>query len=91
VISPPHAWQVRINASDIPVESRIERPVNPLVVEDLQRRFPDFVRAYEEDGVSVGEIGSYGPTLRTLRQFMRACTDLAILARDVITPDPDKA
>jgi transaldolase len=91
VISPPHAWQVRINASDIPVESRIERPVNPLVVEDLQRRFPDFVRAYEEDGLSVGEIGSYGPTLRTLRQFMRACTDLATLARDVITPDPDKA
>jgi transaldolase len=91
VISPPHAWQVRINASDIPVEARIDRPVNPVIVEDLQRRFPDFAKAYEEDGLSLGELGSYGPTLRTLRQFVHACADLAALVREVMTPDPDKA
>jgi transaldolase len=91
VISPPHAWQVRINASDIPVEARIDRPVNPVIVEDLQRRFLDFARAYEEDGLSLGELGSYGPTLRTLRQFVHACADLAALVREVMTPDPDKA
>jgi transaldolase len=91
VISPPHAWQVRINASDIPVEARIDRPVNPVIVEDLQRRFPDFTRAYEEDGLSLSELGSYGPTLRTLRQFIHACADLAALVREVMTPDPDKA
>ena len=28
-IPPPHAWQVRINASDISVEPRIDRPVDP--------------------------------------------------------------
>jgi transaldolase len=89
VISPPHAWQVRINASDIPVEPRIDRPIDKAVVTDLMRRFPDFRRAYEEGGLSTNEFDSYGPTRRTLRQFMQACTDLAGLVRDVVTPNPD--
>jgi transaldolase len=88
VISPPHAWQVRINASDIPVEPRIDRPVGPTVVDDLLRRFPDFRRAYDEDGLSLAELDSFGPTLRTLRQFISACADLSSLVRDVMTPDP---
>jgi transaldolase len=90
VISPPHAWQVRINASDIAVEHRIERPVPQDVVPDLLARFPDFQAAYEPDGMSAAEFDSFGPTRRTLRQFMRASTDLAALVRDVMTPDPDK-
>lgn len=89
VVSPPHSWQVRINASDIPVEHRIDRPVVPAVLSDLLRRFPDFERAYEPDGLGLADLDSFGPTQRTLRQFMRACTDLAGLVRDVITPDPD--
>ena len=90
VISPPHQWQVRINASDIPVEPRIDRPVSPVIVDDLLRRFPEFRKAYEEDGLSLSELDSYGPTRRTLRQFIVACADLASLVRDVMTPDPDK-
>ena len=89
VISPPHAWQVRINASDIPVEPRIDRPVPPAIVDDLLMRFPEFRKAYEEDGLSPDEFDSYGPTLRTLRQFISACADLSRLVRDVVTPDPD--
>ncbi|MGH9105673.1 MAG: transaldolase family protein [Acidimicrobiales bacterium] len=89
VISPPHAWQVRINSSDIAVEARIERPVSRAVLDDLMRRFPDFCRAYEVDGLGLGDLDSYGPTRRTLRQFMQACTELAGLVRDVMTPDPD--
>jgi transaldolase len=88
VISPPHSWQVRINTSDIPVEDRIDRPVDPIIVADLLKRFPDFRKAYDEEGLLGPELDSYGPTLRTLRQFMGACTDLAGLVRDVMTPDP---
>ena len=89
VISPPHSWQVRINASDIPVEPRIDRPVNPVIVDDLMRRFPEFRKAYDEDGLSQAELDSYGPTRRTLRQFINASAELASLVRDVMTPDPD--
>jgi len=89
VVSPPHAWQVRINASDIPVEPAIDRPVAPAIIADLTRRFPDFRRAYDEDGLAMEELDSFGPTLRTLRQFLRATADLAALVRDAMTPDPE--
>ena len=58
------------------------------MVGQLIARFPDFRRAYSEDGLSVEEFDSYGPTVRTLRQFIAACTDLAVLVRDVMLPDP---
>lgn len=89
VISPPHAWQVRINASDIAVKHRIDRPVAPAVLDDLALRFPDFRRAYDQDGLSLGTLDSFGPVRRTLRQFMQATSDLATLVRDSQTPDPD--
>ena len=88
VISPPYKWQVRFNASDVKVESRIEKPVDPEVVAELLRKFPDFARAYNEDGLSVTEFDTYGPTVRTLRQFLEATHELAVRVRDLILPNP---
>ena len=89
VISPPYAWQVRLNKSGVAVESRIDRPVEPRIVEQLHR-FADFRRAYDEDGMSIAEFDSYGPTRRTLRQFLAACAELDAVIRNVMVPDPDK-
>ena len=88
VVSPPSVWQRRFNAGDIEVRSRIDEPVDVTVVEQLLAKFPDFRRAYTEDGLTVDQFDSYPPTVRTLRQFIAACTDLAILVRDVMLPDP---
>jgi transaldolase len=88
VISPPSAWQKRFNASEIQVRSRIDDAVDPRMVEGLRAHFPDFERAYTEDGLSVEEFDSYPPTVRTLRQFITACGDLDALVRDVMLPDP---
>ncbi len=89
VISPPHKWQVRFNASGIDVVPRMDKPVAPAVVEELQKKFPDFERAYNENGLSVEEFDAFGPTLRTLRQFIAACHDLPAQIREFVTPDPD--
>ncbi len=89
VISPPHAWQVRINASDIAVQARIDRPVEAAIVADLARRFTDFRKAYDEGALANEDFDSFGPALRTLRQFLRATNDLAALVRDTMTPDPE--
>lgn len=89
VISPPCAWQKRYNASDIPVINRIDTPVDERIVQDLLRRFPDFRRAYMEDGLTIDEFDTFGCTVRTLRQFISACTDLSSLVRDVMLPNPD--
>jgi transaldolase len=90
VISPPCAWQKRYNASDIPIVSRIDTPVDERIVADLLKRFPDFRRAWSEDGLTVDEFDAFPPTVRTLRQFSGACTDLAVLVRELLLPNPDR-
>jgi transaldolase len=89
VISPPYSWQVRFNASDVEVRPRIDEPVQPIVIETLLRKFPDFRRAYTEEGLTPEEFDMFGPTVRTLRQFVTACHDLDGLVRDFLLPNPD--
>ena len=91
VISPPCAWQVRFNASDIEVRSRIDEPVRAEIVEELSRRFADFRRANAEGGLTVEEFDSFAPTRRTLRQFVTACHDLDAVVRDILIPNPEAA
>src|SRR5579863_9543952 len=91
VVSPTYAWQKRLNASDIKVIPRIDNPVEPRIVDELLAYFPDFHRAYREDGLSIEQFDGYGPTRRTLRQFCAACGDLNAFVRDAMIPDPDRA
>ena len=91
VISPPYAWQKRFNASQIEVSPRIDQEVPSQIVAGLTKHFADFRRAYSEDGLSLAEFDSFGPTRRTLRQFIAACSDLNAIVRDVLLPNPDTA
>jgi transaldolase len=91
VISPPHKWQRRYNQSGIRVEHRIDNPVRSEIVDALLSQFPDFVRAWEEDGLRCDEFDSYAPTRRTLRQFIQACHELECLIREFLLTDPAKS
>lgn len=91
VISPPYNWQVRFNASDIEVRPRIDEPVRGEIEHELSRKFADYRRASSENGLSIEEFDTFGPTRRTLRQFVSACHDLDGVVRDVLIPDPDAA
>jgi transaldolase len=91
VVSPPYAWQVRFNASDIEVLPRIEKPVESRIVEELNKKFVDFRKAHEEGGLTVDEFDAFPPTRRTLRQFIAACHDLDGVVRDILIPNPDVA
>ena len=88
VISPPSAWQKRFNASDIEIKRRIDDPVDGRIVDSLLEHFPDFRRAYDPGGLTVDAFDGFPPTVRTLRQFIGACGDLAALVRDGMLPDP---
>ena len=90
VISPPFGWQKRINASSIEPSHRLDDPVDPRILEDLYDNFGEFRKAYDEDGLSIAEFTSYGATVRTMRQFLQANTDLESFVRDVTLPNPDK-
>ena len=87
VVSPPFAWQKLINDSGYTVEPRIDVPVASEIMETL-RSIPEFVRAYEPDGMTPAEFDSFGATRRTLRGFLAADADLDALVRDVIMPQP---
>jgi transaldolase len=89
VISPPCVWQKRYNSSDVEVIHRIDSPVEPRIVETLLDKFPDFARAWNENGLAPAEFDTFGATRRTLRQFIAAVAEMNAIVRDVILPNPD--
>jgi transaldolase len=89
VISPPHQWRVRFNASDVKVEPRMDRPVEQRIVDELYAKFADFRRAYDPEGMTVEEFDHFGATCRTLRQFLSGYDDLVRIVRDFMLPNPD--
>jgi transaldolase len=91
VLTIPYDWQLKINASDIPVIERIHNPVDPQIVETLYAKIPDYRRAYDPDGMTHQEFDTYGATVRTLRAFIAAAHDLMSLVREFMLPNPDVA
>jgi transaldolase len=89
VISPPFEWQQRYNASDVEITNRMDDPVDPRILAELEGKFEDFRRAYDEGGMPAAAFDEYGATRRTLRQFCKATDDLVSLVRDVLVPNPD--
>ena len=82
VLSMPYAWWKQFEASDIEVEETLDRPVDPRIVAALHRKFLDFRRAYEEDGLAPAEFVRYGATLHTLQQFIGGYHDLLAIVRE---------
>jgi len=91
VISPPYAWQVRINKSGIkPNLNSVNEPVASHILEPLLEHLPEFRKMYDVDGLKVEEFTNFGATLRTLRGFLQSVNDLESFVRDVTVPNPDK-
>jgi transaldolase len=89
VLTLPSVWQKRFNASTIEVRPRMDDPVDPAFVDELASRFPDFVRAYEPDGLSRDEFDGFPPTVRTLRAFIGSYHELLHQVTDALLPSPD--
>jgi len=89
VVTLTHQWQRRFNACDVEVAPRMDTPVEPWIIEELKNKFEDFRRAYEPDGLGLDEFDTFGPTVRTLRQFIGGYEKLASMIRDLMLPNPD--
>jgi transaldolase len=86
----PYEWQLLFNKSDVEVKKRMQNPVDPAIVEELHRKFADFRRAYDENGMKAEEFDRFGATARTLRTFIGSYMELVACVRDFMLPDPDK-
>ena len=64
-------YQALLLEPGVPREPRIDLPVQASVIERL-RKMPEFVRAYEPDGMQPDEFIAFGATQRTLAQFNEA-------------------
>jgi transaldolase len=89
VLTIPYNWQKLFNASDLTVDERMQNPVPAAIVDELYRKFSDFRRAYDEDGMTPDEFDGYGATVRTLRGFNASVHELVALVRDHMLPNPD--
>ncbi|GMA21614.1 transaldolase [Arsenicicoccus piscis] len=88
VISPPFAWQEKIQALAAELTPRMDAPVDPAIVDELYAKLPDFRRAYDVDGMTPDEFDSFGATRKTLRQFLAADEELDQMVRDILVPAP---
>ena len=87
VVSPPFKWAKLINDSGYKMEERMDIPVRDDIMDTLLS-IPEFVRAYEPDGMTPDEFDTFGATVKTLRGFLQADADLDALVRDVVIPAP---
>ncbi len=85
----PYKWQVRYNNSDVEIKNTTDVPEDPAMIDELSRKFTDFKRAYEPDGMKPEEFDSFGATARTLRGFIGGYNKLVDIIRDLMVPDPD--
>lgn len=87
VLSPPFGWQEEFEASGHDPQPRIDEPVAAEILASLHT-IPDFVRAYEVDGMTPAEFDDFGATRKTMRQFLEADAELDRMVRDVLIPAP---
>ena len=59
-------------------------PVDPKIIAELEKKFKDFRRAYDENGMTVEEFDSFPATVVTLKQFCQAITDLISKIRNLM-------
>jgi transaldolase len=64
----PQHWFI---AGNYPRQERIDRRINPAVIDRLSI-MPEFLKAYEPDGMKPSEFIAYGATQRTLGQYSEA-------------------
>ncbi len=86
----PFGWQKLFNASAVEVRDRWNDPVPPAYLAELSERCPEFVKAYEPDGLAVDEFADYGATARTLRAFVASYWELVAMIDELMIPNPDK-
>ena len=82
----PYAWWTKFNGSATVPALTLEQPVDGAILGELRAKFPDFVRAHDENGMPPAEFISYGATVHTLNQFLGGYDDLLASVRARMLP-----
>ena len=82
----PHTWWTKFNASMTTPALTLNRPVDGAILAELRAKFPEFIRAHDENGMSPRDFVGYGATVHTLNQFLGGYADLVAAVRARILP-----
>jgi transaldolase len=82
----PYTWWTKFNVSSTEPSLTLEQPVDEAVVAELRAKFPDFIRAHDENGMSPRDFATYGATVHTLNQFLGGYDDLVASVRARMLP-----
>ncbi|HYP17197.1 MAG TPA: transaldolase family protein [Opitutus sp.] len=82
----PYSWWTKFNVSDTVPGETLGQPVDENILAELRAKFPDFLRAYDENGMPPRDFLRYGATVHTLNQFLGGYTDLIQLVRARMLP-----
>lgn len=77
----PYTWWKQFDLATREPALTIERPVDGAILAELRAKFPDFIRAHDENGMSPPEFVRYGATSHTLSQFLGGYADLLTFVR----------
>jgi len=77
----PPKWIKRFNNTQVAIESNIDTPVDPKILDQLLKNFPDFKKAYLADGMTIEQFDTFGPVSKTLLQFLKGYDDLLSVLR----------
>jgi transaldolase len=58
--------------------------VDPKIIAELEKKFLDFRRAYDENGMTADEFDRFGATVTTLRQFCQATSKVIAKIQDMM-------
>lgn len=73
-------WQRKYNESDRTIQNNMDTPIPETILKELYK-LPEFIKAYEEDGLSLEEFEHYGAFLDTMQQFLSGYDELIHIIR----------
>lgn len=77
----PRYYLEQVEKSTLPIEDTMSVPVNPAYIQQLREKLPDFVRAYDEDGMKPEEFEHYGAFIICLEGFFKGYDELLQMIR----------
>jgi transaldolase len=82
----PYSWWKQFDTSARAPTLTLEQPMDDAILAELRRKFPDFNRAYDENGMHPEAFIRYGATVHTLHQFIDGYSQLLAFVRARMLP-----
>ena len=79
-------WWRRMEGARLELHETIDEQVDPLIVEELLDKIPEYRSIYLEDGLRVEEFNHYGAFKATINEFLTGCDAFNVYLRGFMLP-----